>query len=314
MNVPDPELPAYPEPSQSERDALADAAKAIDAAALKHARDAFLGEERSYTFDQEKGALTLRHGDRDTYQLSGEVIGSFRPQDRSFRWAWANANVDPEISRTSASARDTLGSDDLYRLPTFHATYEQSKALAARCAVLAGLDGLYRAVTDEHLSVFVGYMLPEQRLRGAATTVDAPSALREAIELVARYDAAMFPIDRHAHERNEAAGASIDLDALRSAVAEKRAVHERFWHDPDGEWTPDSTDWPSGHDRAERLRRIALPRRAGGVYVVTQGRAGYDALILDRIDGEWRITDHDLQWGKGLPLLSAAEVSIRSGT
>ena len=320
----DDALPRRPEPDAGERAPMRDAARWLDDAALRDARALALGEERSYGFDQDTGALSLRHADGAILVLPGQILGSFRPQDRSFRWAWANPNVAPAMVRAALTARERMASA-AFQTPTFRTSYSDGKALAALAARLDGCRGAYRAVTDDHLSVFVGYGEPDGTLplakplpRGNTSGTDAPTDadLAEAIALVDRYDAAMLPHDVEAHERGAALdpadGAAL-LAVLDDALAGKQRDHARFWHHADAYWNPASVDWPSPHDPARQRRRIAVPRRAGGTYVVMQADHQTDALVVERVGGatggEWRITDRDLGWGKGLPLLTGNELT-----
>ena len=311
--------PERPEPDADERARLRDAARWLDAVALRDARAFALGEERSYGFDQDTGALSLRHADGAILVLPGQILGSFRPHDRSFRWAWANPNVAPTMVRAALTARERMASA-AFQVPTFQTSYRDGKALAALAARLGGCRGAYRAVTDDHLSVFVGYgepdgLLPPVATEGPGSDAPADAELVEVTALVDRYDAAMLPHDVEAHERETAldpCDGAAQLAVLDAVLAAKKRDHDRFWHRADGYWDPISVDWPSPHDPVRQKRRFAVPRRAGGAYVIMQAGHRTDALVVERVGGatggEWRITDRDLGWGKGLPLLTGDEL------
>ena len=98
---PDTVLPEWPESEKSERLALLDAARWLDGAAQRDVRELTLGEECSCAFDLAAGTLRLRHADGTDLILPGEILCSFRPRDRSFRWAWANSNVAPPMVRSA---------------------------------------------------------------------------------------------------------------------------------------------------------------------------------------------------------------------
>lgn len=314
--------PERPLPEGDERALLADAARWLDAAALRDARAFALGEERAYAFDQETGALTLRHADGTSLALPGRILGSFRPQDGSFRWAWANPGVAPGAARAALAVRDRMAAAS-FHTPSFRTSYAESRSLAALAARLGGCDGAYRAVTTGQLSMFIGYTRPSTRPPPVAPSPEAtgpvtePEALAEAMALVGRHDAAMLPHDVEAQAR----GAAFDPEdgeargrVLEEALAGKLAVYKRFWHRDDAYWEPCSVDWPSPHDPAKQRRRFAVPRRAGGAYVVTQFRYRTDALAVERVGDEWRITDRDLDWGRGLPLLDGDELAATDAT
>lgn len=256
-------------------------------------RSLWLGEERGFDVDQDEASLTLTHADGYRETLRAEIIGSFRPQDRSFRWAWANTSVDRALT-TAARAAQSRAVFAALTEPTFETTFETARMLAAYAALTGGLDGVYRGLTDNALTVFVGFRAPQSA---------RPPSPNEAAatKLVDAYDAAMLPLDRaYQAARNRDA-------AMDSLLKDKNAVYDRFWRRNDDFWRPSSFGWPSEHDNAERLRRFAVPRRAGGLYVVTERRTiGWDALVVTPFDDGLFITDYDLDWGRGVLLGSSA--------
>ena len=287
------DLPDMPPPSVDDKRAHASALRWLHDATLRDARAFALGEERRYVVDQDQGTLELRHARGVKLTLSVQLLGSFRPQDRSFRWAWANSGVAAETSRAARYARDARSRDEAFATPTFHATFDQCTALVALAGQLGDCDGVYRAITAEHLTVFLGYQRPMSLPKKLEVVPDDASEQR-ALKLSERYDAAMLPFDVAASEAPD------KLAGLRDAVAGKRTVHGQFWHTTSDEWRPGSVAWPSPHDPAEQWSRFALPRRAGGTYVITLGAHRRDAHVVEDVAGEPRITDIDLGWGKGL--------------
>lgn len=59
----------------------------LDGQTRAHMRSIWLGEERTFHVDQDDASPTLLHGDGHRVALRAEIIGSFRPQDRSFGWS-----------------------------------------------------------------------------------------------------------------------------------------------------------------------------------------------------------------------------------
>ena len=287
------DLPDMPLPGVDDERAHASALRWLHDATLRDARAFALGEERRYVVDQGQGTLELRHAKGVKLALDVQLLGSFRPQDRSFHWAWANSGVAAETSRAARYARDARSQDEAFATPTFHATFDQCTALAALAAWLGGCDGVYRAITAEHLTVFLGYQRPTSLPKKLEADPD-DAFERRALELLERYDAAMLPFDIAANEAQD------KLAGLREAVAGKRTVHSQFWHTKSDDWQPGSVAWPSPHDPVEQWSRFALPRRAGGAYVITLGAHRRDAHVVREVAGEARITDIDLGWGKGL--------------
>jgi hypothetical protein len=156
-------LPDRPAATVEEDAALADASRWLDAATLAHIRSFALGEERSFHVDSEKENLRLRFDDGATLDLEAQILGSYAPQDGSFRWSWANSGVRSTMAQAGSAARDHADARRFAALqaPTFHASFDESRRLAALAARLGGCDGVYRCATAEHVSFFVGYKTPE---------------------------------------------------------------------------------------------------------------------------------------------------------
>lgn len=296
------ELPkAQPRPAASveEQRLLADAGAWLTRQTITHARAFSLGEERRYEFDQDTGALTLVFADDARLVLKGQILASFQPRNRSLRWAWANSHVDDSVNRAANAARAhaDVASFGSFRTPMFQVTFEDACRIAGLAARLSGCAGVYRCITDDSLTVFVGYAGPNAALPGAP----APTAEEEVAALahVDAWDTAMFPFDREYNTQRRGGGAP-DYDALQAG---QMSAYNLFWRRDDDYWEPGSFGWPSDHDPARRLMRFAVPRRAGGVYVITQtDRIGATAHVIEFPGGAPWITDLDIDWGNGVLL------------
>jgi hypothetical protein len=311
-------FPARPPLGEGESTALASASDWLRQALLRDVRIFALGEERNFSVDQDTRTLTLVHADGLRLELGATLLASFNPHNGTFRWAWSNSSVDEEFSSASHALRrhpETIGFPS-FSTPIFDAqSFEDCGALVALAARLSGYAGVYRAITPDHLSVFLGYMPPSDmdvaRLwsAGRAAAEDESEALR----LVEAYDAAMLPFDA---EYAEFVGANADSDIHDDAVRRIEAnpdvindisrrqleTHRRFWRRSDNYWNP-PLGWPSEHDPARRSLFFAAPRRAGDVYVVRgDGSLTPSAFVLRRFDDGMRIVDQDLDWGSALLL------------
>jgi hypothetical protein len=301
-----PNLPSRPAAGPAEQTALRDAERWLDAATLAHGVAFGLGEERFFEGDQGAGELKLVFEDDAELNLSIQILGSFRPQDGSFRWSWANSSIDRAMTSAVTTARDHPSVKEFtsFTTPTFTASFYESQQLVALAARLAGRAGVYRCITDRSLSMFVGYALPVlDRQAWFGSTAPTPQQEADAIALINRWDEEMYPLDV-AYEEGQVAGSPTLMDEL---LAAKMAVYRRYWRREDSDWEPCSFGWPSEHDPADRRRRFCLQRRAGGLYVVTQTSSiSINAHVVEMIDGAMHITDIDLDWGDGLLLASPA--------
>lgn len=295
--------PARPHATEEERRFLQMSAQWLDATTLEHARAFGLGEERTYDADQDEGLLRFLFGDGRELATPFQILGSFQPANRSFRWGWANTSVSAPMSDSACKARGhaEVARFDAFRTPGFETRFEDAQNLAAAAARLAGCDGAYRCISDGALSIFVGFSRPsppEDWRRAPRATPELESA---AIALIDSWDAGMIGFDRTWRDQQRARGG--DEAFMSDLQAGQLAVYDRHWSRADDYWKPCSFGWPSDHDPQEHLRRFALPRREGGVYVITQKRTiGTNAHVVEMVDAMPRITDQDIEWGQGLML------------
>ena len=301
-----PPPPKRPPLAPGEQALLTSAREWLDAATRAHARIFALGEERTYNVDQDARRLTLHHADGLKVNLADiQILGSFRPQDSSLRWSWANSSVTEQLTAAARHSRDHAATAALVslRTPTFEVKFEDCVGLVALAARLGGYDCVYRSIVDGSLSVFVAYRLP-----GLAADVFpprlTPGVEAEAVAILDRYDAEMLPIDELHIGRPRGMPVEEETKFDHKLLDQKLAIYRRYWTRADQFWEPASFSDPSEHSPLRRIRRFSLPRRAGGIYVITQRQFWHnEAHVLTLIDGKLRITDMDLDWGHGVLLV-----------
>ncbi|MBI3677818.1 MAG: hypothetical protein HY243_14510 [Proteobacteria bacterium] len=283
---------------------MAAAAAWLDDATLSAAREFALGEERTFSLDQDTATLTLTQESGVELKLRAQVLASFRPQDRSFRWSWANSSVDPILLEAAKTAREHFSAENFraFEMPTFQATFDDCTGLVALAAQVSGCAGVYRALGEDALTAFVGYRTPEKDTIAPKLIKYAVSADEErgAQEVVRSYNDEMFPIDVAYHEAQGADGTELADEFL----VKKDAIYERYWHADDKDyWRPCSFAWPSDHDPFRIKRYITIPKRANGVYVVAKRNAfDLNPFVVEMVGEKQRITSIDLDWGRGLLL------------
>lgn len=271
---------------------LAKAARWHHDQTLAHAAAWGLGEEQHFSGDQEAGTITLHFGAGADAVLPMQILASFDPHDGTFRWAWDNASVDPALTSLARAARAWGEANDLadFTRPVAAPTFDTLTRLVALAGKNAHCDGIYRGITDDHLSVFMAFQSPPPGDYWPNGRAEA-ALLGEAQSLVKQWHAENLPIDA-AHQRDDS-----EMDAL---LSQKDAIYERFWLRGDDYWRPCSFAWPSEHDPAEQSEVFALPRRAGGAYVVTRRGMHPDAHVVEKTGRGLRITDQHIEWGAGL--------------
>lgn len=259
------------------------------------AREWGLGEETRFDGDQDAGVLRLRFETGAGVDLPMQILGSFNPSERTFRWAWANTSVDGRLSAAAALVRGWGEANEVaaFTQVSLPAPFDEIAGLVALAAMRAGCDGVYRGVLDDGLSVFIGFAAPTQE-SGWWPNGRADAAFEnQALDLVTAWHRENFAIDKQHHEARE--------DATDRLLAAKDAVYDRMWRRADDYWRPCSFAWPSDHDPAERIELFATPRRAGGCYVVTRRASlSLDAHVVEETPDGLRITDQNLGWGGGL--------------
>ncbi len=309
------QFPSRPPLGNSEDVALRAARDWLSETQVRDVRRFALGEERRWYVDQTTRSLTLVHPDQLRLELNVEMLGSFNPRNGTFRWAWSNNSVEPSFARASEAIRrhpETIGFES-FEAPIFRAAFEDCQDLVALAARLSGFAGIYRAITSDHVSAFLGYAQPTEgdvaRLwsAGRASAEDEIEALR----LIGDYDAAMLPFDAEygallqplkSDYQSDAAVRYIESnsDVISGISRRKYDAHRRFWRRDDDYWIP-GLYWPSPHDPQRRSAFFAAARRAGGVYVIRgDGSVLPDAFVLLRFAEGMRIVDRDLEWGSGL--------------
>jgi hypothetical protein len=296
---------------------LRQAGEWLNAANAENARAWALGEERRFQVDQDQGRIALAFRDGKRAVLPVQIIASFLPGDRSVRWAWANESVEPALAEAAAGLRRYGEAQAVAALtrPELTMPFEEIVNYAALGASRFGCTGLYRCLREDHSTVVVGLGSPALESKegkpleigklwpkGRAT--DAFQAA--ARSLVEAWDAEMFPIDRDYYRLTGADG-DADLEAMEAALDAKLAVYRRYWRPRTDSWRPDSVSWRSEHDPVAFLPTLTLPRRSGGCFVVRRPLPHRElAYVVEERDGEPRITDIDLDWGRGLVWIGPA--------
>jgi hypothetical protein len=265
-----------------------------------HAHAWGLGEEARFDGNQDEGVLTLRYGVGPAIDMPLQILGSFNPSLRTFRWAWANKSVDGALTAASQRARDWGQANKVKELAqeSLALPFDELTRFVALAAMRSGCDGVYRGVTDDHLSIFMGLTAPtatsEHWPHGS---VDAEFE-RSAIDLVKNWHREAFAVDHEYDRGRRKKDVPDDMDRLLNV---KNEVYDRYWLRDDDYWRPCSFGWPSEHDPAQQREIAACPRRAGGCYVVTRGVTyTVTANVVEETAQGLRITDQNIEWGSGL--------------
>jgi hypothetical protein len=271
---------------------LAAAAHWLHQQTLAHAAAWGLGEERRFGADQDRGALTLHFDVGADVVLPMQILASFDPHDRTFRWAWANRSAQSALSRAAETARAWGEANRVadFTAPVRAQTFDALSRMVALAAAKAGCAGVYRGITDDSLSVFMGFAAPEDGAYWPNGRVDE-AFLEAARALITGWHQENFALDA-AHER--------DPHRMDELLVANDTIYDRTWRRADAYWRPCSFSWPSDHDPAKHIEVLTLPRRAGGAFVITRRDLQCDAHVVEQTDAGLRITDQDLDWGNGL--------------
>jgi hypothetical protein len=293
---------------------LGEAARWLHAGNLANGCAWGLGEERRFEVDQEAGRMTLFFRDGKQAELPIQIIASFLPAERNVRWAWANESVAPTLAAAASELKrygETRAVAALTRAGQA-LSFEDLVKYAALAASRFGCTGLYRCLREDYSTVFVGFGPPElQSKDGAPLPANkwwpraraGEESQAAARSLVEAWDAEMFPVDRDFHRLK----ARTD-DELDSAIEAKHSIYRRYWSPKKDSWRPGDLTWPSDHDPAAFLPTLTVPRRSGGCFVVRWPSPYRNlAYVVESLDGEFRITDIDSDWGNGLVWIAATD-------
>jgi hypothetical protein len=254
-----------------------------------------IGLETRYDVDPTEGRLVLPFEQAPDLILEAQVLGSFDPTDRSFMWSWHNASVRPALQQAALRARaegERIG-EPAFTTPVQTVVFDELTPVLARAAHVAEADGVYRAVLPNHTSVFLAY-----RFAGVAerlAPVD-PTFATLVLDRVQQYDRDQLAHDRtyHAQRRDD------DGTHLERIMQAKLATWQRDWEIHDDTWPPDSTGWPSAHDRSRAYQAFLAPHPQGGVLDVTiRDGAQQTVYCVEHSGVEAKITDQLIDWGRG---------------
>jgi hypothetical protein len=123
---------------------LADAAEHARMLSSDIERQYQIGQESSWSYDQESGILTFAF-DAHNLDVRAEIVGSFSKESATWLWAWANSDVDEQLTAAARSVQ-ALGERHGYRdliTPQWTASESDGWAMAAVALSVAGGAGLY---------------------------------------------------------------------------------------------------------------------------------------------------------------------------
>jgi hypothetical protein len=79
---------------------------------LTAARNFALGEERRFLLDLKYATLTLTLRRRVEVKLDAQILATFHPDDRLFRWGWPYSTVDPMLLEAVNAARERVSAEN----------------------------------------------------------------------------------------------------------------------------------------------------------------------------------------------------------
>lgn len=106
-----------------------------------------LGSFARWNLDQTTGRLEFTAADGGRAVTPAQIIGSYQPSDRSWRWAWDNPSIKPALQRDSLLVKRFGEQHGIARLtsPRFVGEEADAWAMTAIAFKLTGAQGAYRA-------------------------------------------------------------------------------------------------------------------------------------------------------------------------
>ncbi|OAH09688.1 DUF6882 domain-containing protein [Streptomyces jeddahensis] len=104
-----------------------------------------LGSADRWGLDQRTGVITWTFPDK-TATAPAQILGSWSPSSSSWRWAWANESILPEMSRDACAVRDWAEAHghDALAAPEVEADEQTAATLAALAVRITKATGFYR--------------------------------------------------------------------------------------------------------------------------------------------------------------------------
>lgn len=281
----------------------------LERCALKHRADTFsciqnwgLGQEVSWSADQDTGKLTLKFSDGAQASADFECIGSFTPHQKTFLLACDNSSISENRSATSSSMQAYGMDAGIPELTTAHANlaFEDLTQIVCLANDFTAFSGIVRGIDDNHRSIFMGigpfsFADAEGReisdrvfwRRGNISDPDPQTC----VQIVKNYFVDLDPIEKDWGKSGNSGG-------LNAAIARKQAVYDAFWTRDDDYWHPCSMG--TDEYNLENISDwVAFPKRGGGTFVLPYNpRLTNTPYLVETIANRPRITDCDLDWGQ----------------
>ncbi len=124
-----------------------------------HASTWGLGSAERWDVDQEEGSIIWSFEDGKIAQAEVQIIASFKSDDGSFVWGWANSSIVDALKTDALKVKEFGEKNDLEFLtaPRLKVNEGEAWELAALANHLNETNGVYRGPTGPNLFLFLTF-------------------------------------------------------------------------------------------------------------------------------------------------------------
>ncbi len=265
-----------------------------------------LGEEMSWSIDQEKKTIIFYFADGKKVSAPVQIIGTYDISQKTMRWAWANQSIHEDLSLHSQLLREVglKGKNDILLQELAPMSEHQAWLFTALVVKMKNSYGAYRGqIKDSYIymtfgSIFCDYeeglrdQFSQQTLTHAS---DGEEVVRkDLVNFIQSYFQQLYEIEK-AFNNNKNKNAPNDYKALVDAsLAQMNDLYDQYWQRNDDFHKPCAVSWPSDYDLSQ-TRKWRVYDLDGEIfritYLVCQRVERCNSLYLKVVGDEIKIID-----------------------
>lgn len=117
----------------------------------QHRADWHLGGESNWSIDVPNGSIRWMFSDGTMKNAHVQFLGTFKPNNSEFRWAWANSSIPEDFQKAAVSIRELGQKNKIeeFLQPAILADEMRAWAWTAMAARILGAQGAYRVRTGD---------------------------------------------------------------------------------------------------------------------------------------------------------------------